>query len=232
MTARPLSRPAPGRLPAGLRVYAVGDVHGRDDLLAALHARIAADWAAAPAPTAAIVYLGDYVDRGPDSAAVLERIAGPPPVEGAETVALKGNHEAMMLDALAPGAPQQAMTLWLWNGGQATLRNYPEGVPERHMALLRGLRLTWEAGDYLFVHAGIDPALGLEEQPEMTLLWIREPFLSWTGPLPRVVVHGHTPSMAPEIRANRIGIDTGAVGGGPLTCLVLEEDGLRFLSAP
>ncbi len=232
MTAPPPSQPAPGRIPAGLRVYAIGDVHGRDDLLGALHRRIAEDWAAFPATRALIIHLGDYVDRGPASAAVLERIAGPSPVAGAEMVALRGNHEAMMLAALAPDASQQAITLWLFNGGVATQRSYPAGVPAHHLALLRSLPLTWEVGDYLFVHAGIEPTLELAKQPESALLWIREPFLSWPSPLRHVVVHGHTPVPEPQIRANRIGIDTGAVGGGKLTCLVLQDDRLRFLSVP
>lgn len=231
MHAAPPSQPAPGRLPPGLRVYAIGDVHGRDDLLERLHAQIAADWHAAPAAQATIVHLGDFVDRGPDSAGVLDRVAGPPPIHGATSIALRGNHEAMMLEAMAPGASQQALALWLMNGGLATQRSYPQGVPERHLALMRGMELTWMAGDYLFVHAGIDPREPLEAQREATLLWIREPFLSWIGPLPKVVVHGHTPAQLPQLRANRIGIDTGAVAGGPLTCVVLQEAGLRFLSA-
>jgi serine/threonine protein phosphatase 1 len=231
MSASPPCQPAPGRLPPGLRVYAIGDVHGRDDLLGRLHGLIAADWAAAPTRQAAIVHLGDFVDRGPDSAAVLDRVAGPPPIAGATAIALRGNHEALMLDALGPDAGPQSLGLWMMNGGRATQLCYPDGVPERHMELLRAMPLSWEAGDYFFVHAGIDPQLPLDEQPEFCLLWIREPFLSWPGALPRVVVHGHTPVAAPQVRANRIGIDTGAVGGGALTCLVLEEAGLRFLSA-
>jgi serine/threonine protein phosphatase 1 len=231
MQAAPPSQPAPGRLPPGLRIYAIGDVHGRDDLLSRLHGQIAADWHAAPAARAAIVHLGDFIDRGPDSAAVLERVAGPPPIPGAAAITLRGNHEAMMLEAVGPGATQQDLALWLMNGGLATQRCYPQGVPERHLALIREMRLTWEAGDYLFVHAGIDPRQPLDAQTEASMLWIREPFLSWPGTLPKVVVHGHTPSQLPQIRANRIGIDTGAVAGGPLTCLVLQDAGLRFLSA-
>jgi serine/threonine protein phosphatase 1 len=230
MSSSPPLQVAPGRLPPGLRVYAIGDVHGRDDLLARLHDAIAADWAAAPAARAAVVHLGDYVDRGPDSPAALRRAAGPPPIPGAESVALRGNHEALMLDALAPGAPAAAQFLWQMNGGRATLSAYRGHVPEEDREILRGLALSWRAGDYLFVHAGIDPRKPLDAQAETDLTWIREPFLSWPGPLGVVVVHGHTPAPRPEVRPHRIGIDTGAVGGGALTCLVLEEDGLRFLS--
>jgi serine/threonine protein phosphatase 1 len=230
MSSPPRLQAAPGRLPPGLRVYAIGDVHGRDDLLARLHAAIAADWAAAPAARAAVVHLGDYVDRGPDSPGVLRRIAGPSPIPGAESVMLRGNHEAMMLAALAPGASPNAQVHWQFNGGRATLAAYRGPVPDRDLELLRGLALSWRAGDYLFVHAGIDPRKPLEAQAEDDLIWIREPFLSWPGPLEAVVVHGHTPEPEPVVRPHRIGIDTGAVGGGALTCLVLEEDGLRFLA--
>ncbi|MBO1075783.1 metallophosphoesterase family protein [Roseomonas marmotae] len=231
MSSLSLPCAAPGRLPPGLRVYAIGDVHGCAGQLARLHDLIAADWAAMPARKAAVVHLGDYVDRGPDSPGVLRRIAGPAPIPGAESVALRGNHEAMMLDALAPSASPEARALWQINGGRATLAAYGGTVPDRDLEILRGLALSWRAGDYLFVHAGIVPGKPLDEQAEMDLLWIREPFLSWTGPLGMVVVHGHTPVPAPVIRPNRIGIDTGAVGGGPLTCLVLEDDRLRFLQA-
>lgn len=227
---------APGHVPEGLRVYAIGDVHGCDGRLGALHAAIAADWAARPAQRCAVVHLGDYVDRGPDSAAVLERLCGPPPVPGAENILLRGNHEVMMLESLAAGPGTVAEDLWLWNGGDATLASYGAGdagfiLPPRHRALLEGTRLHWQAGSYFFVHAGIDPRRPLEQQREQDLIWIREPFLSWPRPLPCVVVHGHTPARAPELRRHRIGIDTGAVGGGPLTCGVLEGASLRFLRA-
>ncbi|MCQ4159614.1 serine/threonine protein phosphatase [Roseomonas sp. GC11] len=229
-------KPAPGRLPEGLRVYAIGDVHGCAGRLAALHARIARDWQARPAPRCAVVHLGDYVDRGPDSAAVLDLLLGPGPVPGAEAIPLRGNHEAMMLAALTAGPGSSAEEHWLWNGGDATLASYGAqdagfAPPPAHLALLRGLPLSWEMGDYLFVHAGIDPRRPLAAQGAQEVLWIREPFLSWPRPFPRVVVHGHTPCRAPELRPNRIGIDTGAVAGGPLTCLVLEADRLRFLAA-
>jgi serine/threonine protein phosphatase 1 len=227
-----MSMLAPGSLPPGLRVYAIGDVHGCAARLAALHAAIAADWDLLPAGRCAVVHLGDYVDRGPDSAGVLKRLMQPPPLPDAETVLLRGNHEVMMLDALAAGPGTAAEDLWLSNGGRATLRSYgPAGPPEAHLALLRATTLSWQAGDYLFVHAGIDPRRPFSLQREQDLLWIREPFLSWPHPLERVVVHGHTPSRAPELRRHRIGIDTGAVAGGPLTALVLEADMLRFLSA-
>ncbi|MXP63620.1 serine/threonine protein phosphatase [Roseomonas sp. M0104] len=227
---------APGQLPAGLRIYAIGDVHGCAARLGTLHAAIADDWASRPATHCVLVHLGDYVDRGPDSAAVLERLCGPGPVPGAQEVVLRGNHEAMMLDSLAAGAGTAAEDLWLWNGGDATLASYGArdasfAPPAAHRALLERTLFSWQAGSYFFVHAGIDPRRPLESQRSQDLLWIREPFLSWPRPLPMIVVHGHTPSRAPELRGNRIGIDTGAVAGGALTCLVLEGERLRFLHA-
>ncbi|WP_419896183.1 metallophosphoesterase [Roseomonas sp. USHLN139] len=228
---------APGRLPEGLRVYAIGDVHGCATRLLALHAAIAEDWRARPAARCALLHLGDYVDRGPDSAAVIEALAGPGPLPAAERIDLMGNHEAMMRAALQEGPGSAAEELWLWNGGDATLDSYGAAasgrlaLPAAHRAFLEGLRLSWQAGDYLFVHAGIDPRKPIAAQRAQDMLWIREPFLSWPRPLPAIIVHGHTPCRAPERRANRIGIDTGAVAGGPLTCLVLEAASLRFLSA-
>jgi serine/threonine protein phosphatase 1 len=229
---------APGSLPPGMRVYAVGDVHGCDDKLAAMHRLIAADARARPVPRVTLVHLGDYVDRGPDSAAVLDRLLGHSPLPGAEVVNLLGNHEAMMLDACAADAAEEAMPFWLDNGGAQTLRSYGaaaedpdawDAVPEDHLEMLRQLPLQHRAGDYLFVHAGVRPGIPLERQDPFDLIWIREPFLSFEGDLPQVVVHGHTPASQPAIRAHRIGIDTGACFGGSLTCLVLEGQRLRFL---
>lgn len=228
---------APGRLPPGWRLYAIGDVHGCVGRLAALHAAIAADAAARPAARATLVHLGDYVDRGPDSAGVLDLLLGPPPL--AEAVHLLGNHEAMLLDACDPAAHPGAVPYWLANGGEATLASYGaspadppwEVVPPEHLSLLRRCPWHFAAGDYLFVHAGIRPGVPLDRQDPFDLLWIREPFLDHAGDLPAIVVHGHTPAAAPEVLAHRIGIDTGACFGGPLTCLVLEGASLRFLAA-
>lgn len=233
-------RLAPGHLPAGMRVYAIGDVHGCADRLSVLHAGIAAHARANPVPRVVLVHLGDYVDRGLDSAAVLDMLLGPSPVAGAEVVNLVGNHEVMMLDALDAPGNRAAFRFWLENGGHETLASYgvdpldprwPEAVPAAHAALLRGLPLHWSAGDYLFVHAGVRPMVPLDRQDPFDLVWIREPFLSWEGDLPMVVVHGHTPTPEPAVRAHRIGIDTGACFGGDLTCLVLEQGRMGFLAA-
>ncbi len=231
---------APGTVPPGQRIYAVGDVHGCAGQLAALHARIAADAARWPVPGITLVHLGDYIDRGPASAQVLERLLGPPPVPGAAMVNLMGNHETMLLDAAAPDAHPGALPYWLENGGAETLASYgadpaepgwPRAIPDPHREMLHRCRLLWGAGDYLFVHAGLRPEVPLAAQDPFDLLWIREPFLSWHGDLPGVVVHGHTPAPLPVVRENRIGIDTGACFGGDLTCLVLEGPRLRFLVA-
>ncbi|WP_082012401.1 metallophosphoesterase family protein [Belnapia sp. F-4-1] len=236
---------APGALPPGWRIYAVGDVHGCADRLAALHALIAEDAAARPTERITLIHLGDYVDRGPDSAAVLRRLLDPAPLLGeaigeVEVVNLLGNHEVMMLDACEPEAHPGALPFWLDNGGAATLASYgadpedPEAcaavLPE-DLDLLRHCPLQFSAGDYLFVHAGVRPGIPTDRQDPFDLVWIREPFLSFDGDLPLVVVHGHTPSELPVVRPHRIGIDTGACFGGALSCVVLEGHRLRFLSA-
>ncbi len=234
------SQPAPGLLRPGLRVYAVGDVHGCLDQLVDLHWAIAADLAARKVAESVLVHLGDYVDRGPDSAAVVWLLAGtvaPPVTRRAD---LKGNHEVMMLAALDGRA--RVAESWLENGGAATLESYHVpldaspadwhlSIPLAHRQWLTTRELTHQEGGYLFVHAGIRPGRDLIRQSADDLLWIREPFLSSNETHPFVIVHGHTPCSAPAVRSNRIGIDTGAVMGGRLTCLVLEEDGMRFLSA-
>lgn len=229
---------APASLPAGQRIYAIGDTHGCAARLAVLHEKILADLAARPIARPLLLHLGDYVDRGPDSAGVLARLAQP--ITGLPMVNLMGNHDRMMLDALAEDAAEEAVSLWLLNGAGPTLESY--GASPRHPAswarvreadlqLLQACRPRFAAGGYLFVHAGIRPDRTLEEQDDADLLWIREPFLSWRGVLPAVVVHGHTPAPSPEIRPHRIGLDTGAVMGGDLTCGVFEADQVGFLRA-
>lgn len=240
-------REPPPSLPKGRRLYAIGDIHGRLDLLAELLGLIERDLAARPNADNGLVYLGDYVDRGPDSRAVLDRLCGPPPA-GLEPVFLKGNHEAMLLRFVECG---QGGFNWLYNGGAATLLSYglelpatahgdaalaslqapfAASLPAAHRAFLAGLRLWHREGDYLFVHAGIRPNVTLAEQSVEDLLWIREEFLEHDGPLEQVVVHGHTVARKAEIRRHRIGIDTGAYHTGRLTCLVLEGVERRFLA--
>ncbi len=232
---------APASLPPGLRVYAVGDIHGCAEKLDALHGLIAADAGAAPESQRVIIYLGDYVDRGHDSRGVIERLLAPAPI-AAQAIHLAGNHEAMMLDALARPDDAEAVRLWVANGGTAALaswgidpasppRIWAGAIPEAQRAFLHGLRRRAAFGGYFFAHAGVRPGLALAEQNPDDLLWIREPFLSFGGNLGAVVVHGHTPAKEAVIRPNRIGLDTGAVFGGPLTCAVLWENRLRLLQA-
>lgn len=234
------------RVPEGWRVYAVGDVHGRDDLLSRLHALIAEDAATAAAPRNSLVHLGDYIDRGPSSRQVIERLAGGPP-SGFEAVFLKGNHDDLLVRFLDGGDPPD---LWLMNGGIATLASYgiEMGLPPvepavvadlrrdlarrlgpRQLDFLRRLRPSHTVGDYLFVHAGVRPGVDLAAQDPVDLMWIRGDFLDWEGSFGRVVVHGHTVTPAPVFRPNRIGIDTGAYASGRLTCLVLEGATQRLL---
>lgn len=250
MHERPQPPCAPAsRVPDGTRVYAVGDVHGRADLLARLLERIEADARDAADLRKVVVFLGDYVDRGPDSRAVVERLmAGPPgtgPLAGAEWVCLKGNHEEYMVRFLTEIAVGAA---WCLSGGLATVRSYAgeqadavatdyaalqwalsRSLPPAHLRFLSRLKLAHVEGDYLFVHAGIRPGVPLDQQDPTDLLWIRDDFLYETQPMDKMVVHGHTPSTLPEIRPNRIGIDTGAYRSGQLTALVLEGADRRFI---
>lgn len=244
-TGTPENNLAPPRVPAGDLVYAVGDLHGRADLLDDMRARIEADAAAGAADRRWIVYLGDYVDRGPDVRGVIDRLLAGPPA-GFEQVCLMGNHEAWLLDFLRDA---RAGNGWLMNGGGATLASYgvatrrlgplgrlealraafDEALPDAHRRFLSELRLMWRLGDYAFVHAGVRPGTPLEGQDEHDLLWIREEFLAAPDDFGAVVVHGHTIEDAPVVLPNRIGLDTGAFATGRLTCLVLDGTERRFL---
>lgn len=234
---KPTFKPAPGRLPPDLRIYAIGDVHGCDLAHAALLERIAEDHAARPVEEAVIVHLGDLIDRGPDSAAVLARVAKGSPIAG-EMINLRGNHEELCLAAIDDGG--QTAALWRRNGGEACLTDW--GVPKKapseawerfippgQLSVLRHQRSFYRRGGYFFAHAGLRPGVPLMEQDPHDLIWIREPFLSWPAPHEAVVIHGHTPKSKPVIRTNRIGVDTGAVYGGKLTAIVLEEDRMAFM---
>jgi len=231
--------PAPASLPSGQRIYAIGDVHGCLDRLAAVHEQIAEDLAIRPVDISVLVHLGDYVDRGLDSAQVVDWLSGGAPVPVSQIVNLMGNHEDMMLQAL-PGSDKDANNTWLANGGADSLmsweitRKVPPSewatlIPAEHQTFLRDLKISFRFGGYLFVHAGIRPGVPLDRQERHDMLWIREPFLSSKHSHDVIVVHGHTPRHEPDVRFNRIGIDTGAVMGGVLTCLVLEENRLGFI---
>jgi serine/threonine protein phosphatase 1 len=233
-------RQAPGSLPRGRRVYAIGDVHGCKAQLVALHAAIADDMAARPVAVATLVHLGDYIDLGPDSAGVVALLADGPGVAGVTTINLLGDHERMLIEAL--DGDRAAATDWLWAGGSAALASWgiasdlpreawAVALPAAHVGFLRGLRLSHREGGYLFVHAGIRPGVALAKQTVDDLLTMRQPFLWTEQDLGVVVVHGHSTNPTPVVAANRIGVDTGAGNGGALTCAVLEDDVVGFLAA-
>jgi serine/threonine protein phosphatase 1 len=232
--------PAPASLPPGRRIYAIGDIHGCARQLAGLHDTIARDLASRPVASALLLHIGDYVDRGVDTAGVIARLVDGCPIAGMDMVNLMGNHESTMLDALA--GERAAGTDWLFAGGRAALQSYgidPDGprdqwaalIPQNHQDFLRNLILMHREGGYAFIHAGVRPGIKLENQARDDLLRSRQPFLYSEADFGAVVVHGHTPVKAPLVRHNRIAIDTGAVFGGKLTCVVLEAATLGFLTA-
>ena len=244
MLSRLLSRrrpePIQARLPEGRRIYAIGDIHGRLDLLDRLLEQIAADDAARGPASTGLIFLGDLVDRGPDSAGVVERVralcAGRP-----DTHCLAGNHEEIFLGSYE--GDTDLLRLLLRVGGEETLLSYgltaqeieettaPElaaliakRLPAEHMTFIRNLDDYIVEGDYVFVHAGIRPGVPLEAQQNSDLRWIRGPFLTHSGSHGKFVVHGHTITEEVDERDNRIGIDTGAYRSGRLTALGIERD--------
>jgi serine/threonine protein phosphatase 1 len=236
------------QVPAGTAIYAIGDIHGRIDLLEDLLKRIAedADCHREDAERC-LIFLGDYIDRGLGSRDVVDRLLQDP-LPGFKAVHLMGNHEEAMLDFVAGRSDGRD---WLSFGGLETLVSYsvplrrlltrPEAlaalrasvsqlVPAAHIDFFRGCKLSYEVGDYVFVHAGVRPGVAMEHQSPADLLWIRDEFLRSRNPVPgRVVVHGHTICEVPEDLGFRIDIDTGAYATGRLTCLVLRGGSRRFL---
>jgi serine/threonine protein phosphatase 1 len=243
-SSTPSGRP---ELPAGRRLYAIGDVHGRDDLLAQLLADIEDDSRRRGPAQTILLFLGDLIDRGPGSAEVVERLRTYRP-PGVRLVFLAGNHEEVLLRILDGDA--SLIADWLRFGGAECLRSYGvdagelakmtpaqavetvrSAVPDAHAAFLRTFDDTFRAGGYLFVHAGIRPGIPLAEQAPSDLRWIREPFLTDGAEHGFVVVHGHTIREDVDERANRIGIDTGAYRYGVLTALGLEAGDRWYLQA-
>jgi len=231
----------------GRLVYAIGDVHGYPGVLRSLVEEIARDAARTrPAERPLLIFIGDYVDRGPDSRAVIDAVMALQADPRFEVVALKGNHEDALLRVLDDPAFGPS---WCANWGQATLRSYgveppdsdldaeaarqalARAVPPAHRRFLEDLPVSLTVGDYLFVHAGVRPGVPLAEQAERDLIWIRYDFLESDEAFGKVVVHGHTPAEAPELRANRIGIDTGVYMTGVLTAVRLRGEEQRFIQA-
>jgi serine/threonine protein phosphatase 1 len=228
----------------GRLIYAVGDVHGRADLLAPLIDIIAEDaHAAAPSQPPVLIFLGDYVDRGADSRLVIDLIIALDGSDRFELRALKGNHEEAVLAFLQDAAFGQT---WADFGGLQTLQSYGvvppslrthmedwerarvafgQALPRAHLGFLANLELMATYGDYAFVHAGVRPGLALDAQNEHDLLWIRDEFLQARGPFGAVIVHGHTPKPEPFLGPHRIGVDTGAYATGVLTAVrILDAD--------
>ena len=231
--------------PAGKRCYAIGDVHGRLDLLKGLLASIADHNRQRPQRKTTIVMLGDLIDRGPDSRGVIDHLRNPPEM-GASFVFLKGNHEEMLLRGLS--GDSTTLTKWIGLGGDQCIKSYgvepgsllgqpPETVeailtahiPLSHIRFLEGFSDSARFGDYLFVHAGIRPGLRLEDQRPTDLRWIRKEFLSSELAHEFLVVHGHSVTTEVEQRNNRIGIDTGAYRSGILTAICIEDEKTEFL---
>ena len=242
-------RPAadPPCVPEGQRVYAVGDVHGCDDLFAALLTKIDADNASREPADTTIILLGDLIDRGPSSAAVVERVRQRMAERG-DMRLLMGNHEEVFLRAL--DGEERAMRFLCRFGGRETIMSYGMSaseydalgfsellerlqslVPAEHRALLTAGENLIEIGDYVFVHAGIRPDLPLDEQRPSDLRWIREPFLDWRANTPRRIVHGHSIVDEVDFTSTRIGLDTGAYLNGLLSGIMLEGFTASVLSA-
>lgn len=234
---RSRKRATPPRLPDGVRVYAIGDIHGRADLLAEMFAVIDADLARHPPPCAIEVFLGDYIDRGPHSSLTLDLLVERS--QRRDTVFLKGNHEAYFLELLNDPAKFGS---WQQFGGLQTLMSYgihpplnpssqerseliarlKEAIPQQHLTFLKGLKPFFVCGDFFFVHAGVRPGIPLAEQQEADLLWIRNEFLDSEENFGKFIVHGHTPVRQPDIRSNRINVDTGAYATNNLTLLTIQ----------
>jgi serine/threonine protein phosphatase 1 len=232
------------RVPRGVRVYAVGDIHGRVDLLNSVFARIDVDMLERRVARPIEIYLGDYIDRGPNSREVLDQLIlrG----ETREIVCLKGNHEIFPAEF---ASNPESLHEWAQIGGMDTLLSYGlrppvnpgneelralaagfrAAMPQAHRNFLQQLVPHLTCGDFYFVHAGVRPGVALKDQDEQDLLWIRDEFLQSEDDYGKVIVHGHTPVLEPEFWPNRINIDTGAYATGRLTCLIIDEDKLSLL---
>lgn len=236
-------------VPEGQRIYAIGDIHGRDDLLEPLLKAIEEDDAKRGPAEKQLIFLGDYIDRGPSSRQVVDRLVALQK-SGAPVRFLCGNHEDILIDFIGP---QLFGLNWLRNGGNMTLLSYgvdvtdylgrdpatiQEGLreaflavlPNSHLDFYLGLEEGFAVGGYYFAHAGVRPGVPLDRQHRHDLVWIRHEFLESDEDFGAVIVHGHTPVKRPQIRPNRIGIDTKAWKTGRLTALGLEGEEHWFLT--
>lgn len=244
-----VAAPAAPRMPEGVVAWAVGDIHGRLDLLRPLVEAIMADAEATAASRKVVIFLGDYIDRGPDSRGVIQYLVDLPKDGGVEWRFLKGNHEEAMLNFLAD--PARGAT-WCEYGGDAALASYGLRPPEmKHRpeawarvaadlehkvtagerAFLEGLELSVSVGDYFFAHAGARPGVMLDRQSERDLMWIRNSFLDSEVAFEKVVVHGHTPTTSVYSDYRRVGIDTKAYASGVLTAVRLQAETRTILQA-
>lgn len=225
------------KTPENLRIYAIGDVHGCLNHLQAVHHWIDEDLARHPASDWTIVHVGDYVDRGDQSREVMDYLIDRSAKDD-RNVFLLGNHDLMFKRAIE--GDERLTKIWLRNGGETTLASYglsldeflrrridrlgfDDVIPESHLAFIDSLKMSVTLGDFYFVHAGIDPDRHLADQEEADMLWIRDRFVDKSGEYEAIIVHGHTPTRKADVRSNRIGIDTGAVFGGDLCCLLLDD---------
>lgn len=245
LRTRPSATAARSASTGGRRVYAIGDIHGRADLLDELLDLVSRDDAVRPPCSVHLIFLGDLVDRGPDSAAVVNRAIALSK-SGGHVRFIKGNHEEVFV--LASRGDEQAAQFFRRIGGIATLASYgldpADGmamddaaiaswmlahIPRAHIDFIDGFEDMIEIGDYLFVHAGIRPGVALTAQEPAALRWIRQPFLDHAAPHEKMIVHGHSIAENVDVRTNRIGIDTGAYASGRLTALGLEDMERWFL---
>jgi serine/threonine protein phosphatase 1 len=231
-------------LPGGIRVYAIGDIHGRLDLLNSLLSLCVADIAQSPVHRPIFVFLGDYVDRGLWSRETIDRL-----IDHAisyESVFLKGNHELIAISCLTD---RSKIDHWLRLGGRETLASYGvenqmigdrtkiaemqiafhDALPRSHIKFFRDLRRSFTCGDFYFAHAGVRPGVELAKQKEEDLFWIRGTFLDSADDFGKIIVHGHTPTDKVEIRPNRINLDTGAFATGLLSCLIIEGETISVI---
>ncbi|SLN14882.1 Bis(5'-nucleosyl)-tetraphosphatase PrpE [asymmetrical] [Aquimixticola soesokkakensis] len=235
-----------------MRIYAIGDIHGQIDMLHAAHARIEADKKRVGDPDALIVHLGDYTDRGPDSAAVVQLLIDGL-AEGKPWIVLRGNHDRMFCRFVRNGDAFDNDHIlsgksWLNKslGGKETLASYGveatdfefeagweaarKGVPMAHIEFLENCPMSYEFDGCLYVHAGVRPGVALEDQSEEDLLWIRNGWLDYEGELPWLVIHGHTALEEATHFGNRVDLDTGAGYGRPLTAAVIENGEVEILT--